>query len=62
MQAEQLTGLAPPSCPERTPGQSPASSDTGPAGPAETSTPLPPRASNLTHKEEAAGVNQLEDM
>lgn len=60
-QAQQLTGPAPPSCPEHTPGQSPASSGTGPAGPAVTSTPLLPPAWSLTHRQEA-GINQLEEL
>lgn len=44
----ELTGLAPPSCQEHTPGPSPASSGTGPGAPAWTSTPLPSPAWSLT--------------
>lgn len=58
--SERLTGLAPPSCPERTPDQSPAFSGRGPAGPAEMSTPLQPPALNLQDRVET-DVNQLED-
>lgn len=58
LEAGQLTGLVLPSCPERTPGQLPASSGTDPAGPAETSTPLLPPVSNLQDKENPNPLNK----
>lgn len=52
------TGLVQLSCPEHTPGQSPAFSGTGPEEPAVMSRPLQRRALNLQSKQNAkSGTN-----